>query len=83
MSTIREAGEGKGNDLAIILQTPSNSTSLNKRYLSEINIMDVDDENSNKRIKTHPEREMTMQDEQSADDEKKGLILHQKDVQIR
>ena len=45
--------------------------------------MDVDDENSNKRLKTQPEREMTMQDEQSVDDEKKGLLLQQHRVQIR
>ena len=31
---IIEAGEEKGNDLDIIVQTPSNSTSLNKRALS-------------------------------------------------
>ena len=44
--------------------------------------MDFDEENSNKILKTQPEREMTMQDEQSVDDEKKGLILQQH-VQIR
>ena len=58
---IIEAGEEKGNELAIIAQTPSNSTSLNKRNLPEINmIMDVDDENSNKILKTQLEREMMM-----------------------
>ena len=31
--------------------------------------MDVDEENSNKRLKTQLEREMMMQDEQSAHDE--------------
>ena len=50
--------------------------------LSEIEIMDADEEYSNKRLKTQLEREMTMQDEQSADDEKKGLILRQHHVQI-
>ena len=45
---IIDASEEKGNDLAIIVHTPSNSTSLNKRDLSEIDIMDVDEENSNK-----------------------------------
>ena len=33
--------------------------------------MDFDDENSNKILKTHSEREMAMQDELSAVDEKK------------
>ena len=36
--------------------------------------MDVDDENSNKILKTQPKREMTMQDEQSADDEKRSYF---------
>ena len=57
---IIEVGEEKGNELDIIVQTPSNSTFLNKMNLSEIDIMDVDEEKSNKRLKTLPEREMTM-----------------------
>ena len=62
--------------MAIIVHTPSKSTSLNKRDLSEINIMDVDEENSNKRQNTQPEREMTMQDEQSVDDQKKVFFYN-------
>ena len=44
--------------------------------------MDFDEENSNKRLNTQPEREMMIHDEQSADDEKKGLILQQQHLQI-
>ena len=36
---IIDVGEEKGNDLAIIAHTSSNSTSLNKRDLSEIDII--------------------------------------------
>ena len=36
---IIDAGEEKGNDLAIIAHTSSNSTSLNKRDLLEIDII--------------------------------------------
>ena len=40
------------DDLSFIVQTPSNYVSMNKRTLSWINTMYVDDENSNKRMKT-------------------------------
>ena len=73
---IIEAGEEKGNVLATIVHTPSNSTLVNKRSLSERDIMDFNDENSNIRLKTQPEREIAMQDEQSADDEKKVLFYN-------
>ena len=45
--------------------------------------MDFNDENSNKRIKTQSEREITMQNEQGVDGAKKGLLLQQEHVQIK
>ena len=71
---IIDAGQEKGNELSIILHTPSKYNSLNKRDLSKIDIMDVCEENSNKRLNTQPKREMTMHDEKSVDDEKKVLF---------
>ena len=45
------ADEERRNDLALTIQAPSNSDLVNKKTLLEIDIMDIDDENSSKRVK--------------------------------
>ena len=55
---------------------------MNKRTLSDIYIMDVDDENSTKRMKTQYKGEIIRQDEQNLDDSWKIFILQQHHVQM-
>ena len=49
-----EADEDKRNRLTTVAQTPVNSNILNKRILSKTDGMDVDEDISHKKIKTHP-----------------------------
>ena len=49
-----EANEDKRDRLAVSVQTFVNSSVMNKRTLSKVDGMDVDEEISNKKIKTHP-----------------------------
>ena len=49
-----EANEDKRDNLAVSVQAFVNSSVMNKRTLSEVDQMDVDEEIYNKKIKTHP-----------------------------
>ena len=50
---------------------------MNKRTLSEVDQMDVDEEISNKNIKTHPQNELTI-----SEDLKKMVLFQKKSVQM-
>ena len=45
--------ESRSNELIIAVQVPDNPSILNKRSLFEIESMDVDENSSCKKIKTH------------------------------
>ena len=49
-----EANEDKRDKLVVVVQTSINSSVMNKRTLSEVDGMDVDEDISNKKIKMHP-----------------------------
>ena len=49
-----EANEDRRNELTVSAQASVNSSIMNKRSLSEANGMDVDEDISHKKIKTHP-----------------------------
>ena len=58
-----EANEDKRDRLAVSVQASVNSSVMNKRTLSEADGMDVDEEISNKKIKMHPQDELTISEE--------------------
>ena len=72
-----EANEDKRDRLAVSVQTSVNSNVMNKMTLSEANGMDVDEEISNKNIKTHPQDELTILEEISSEVKKKFVQMHQ------
>ena len=50
-----EIDEDRSNELTAAVQAPDNPSILSKRSLSETNGMDVDENISHKKIKTHPQ----------------------------
>ena len=72
----------KRDDLTLMIQTPVNSNPVNKRAISKIDNMEVDEEVSNKRIKIQSQGEVVMRDEQSLSDSGKSILLQQKPVQM-
>ena len=48
---------------------------MNKRTLSEADGMDVDEEISNKKIKTHPQNELTISEEIFSEDLNKMVLF--------
>ena len=77
-----EADEDRRNRLIAVAQMPINSRILNKRSLSETNVMDVDEDISNKRIKTHPQYHQTISKEIFSEDLKKMVMFQKKSVQM-
>ena len=70
-----EANEDKRDRLAVAVQTSVNSIVMNKRTLSEVDGMDVDEEISNKNIKTHPRGELTIPEEIFSEDLKNMVLF--------
>ena len=58
-----EANEDKRDELAVTVQMYVNSSVMNKRTLSEADGMDIDEDISNKKIKKHPQDELTISEE--------------------
>ena len=58
-----KANENKRDKLAASVQTSVNSSVMNKRTISEAYGMDVDEDISNKKIKTHPQDELTISED--------------------
>ena len=74
-----EADEDRRNILTAVAQTLVNSNILNKRSLSKTDGMDVDENISHKKIKTHPQDDQTIIEEIFSEDLKK-MVLFQKKV---
>ena len=55
--------EDRRNRLAVAAQESVNFNIMNKRILSEVDGMDVDDDISHKKIKTHPQDEQIISKE--------------------
>ena len=55
-----EDNENKKDKLPLIVQMSVNSGVMNKRTLSEADGTNVDEEISNKKIKMHPQNELTI-----------------------
>ena len=77
-----EANEDKRDRLAVSVQTYVNSSVMNKRTLSEGDCMDINEEISNKKIKTHPRDELTISEEIFSQDLKKMVPLQKTSVQM-
>ena len=75
-----EVDEDRRNRLTAVAQTPINSSILNKRSLSEIDVMDVDENISHKNIKTHPQGDQTISEEIVSRDLKKMVLFQKKSV---
>ena len=65
MKEIIEIDVEKRYNLALMIQTPESYGSYNKRIISEIDSMEVDEEISRKRIKIQSQGEIIIQDEQN------------------
>ena len=63
------------------IQAPDNPSILNKRRLSEIENMDVDENSSCKKIKTHSE-DVQVSGEMILEDSKKIVLFPKKSVQM-
>ena len=74
-----EADEDRRNILTAVAQTYVNSNILNKRSLSETDGMDVDEDISHKKIKTHPQYQ-TIIEEIFSEDLKKMVLFQKKSV---
>ena len=59
-----------------------NSSVMNKRTLSKADGMDVDEEISNKKIKTHPHAELTISEEIFSEYLKKMVLFQKKSVKM-
>ena len=55
-----EVDEDRSNKLTAVAQVPNNSNILNKRSFSKTDGMDVDENISHKKIKTHPQGDQTI-----------------------
>ena len=77
-----EVDEDKSNKLIAVAQTPDNSSILNKRSLSETDGMDVDENISHKKIKTHPQGDQTISEEIVSEDLKKMVLFQNKSLQM-
>ena len=73
-----EANEDKRDKLALTVQMSVNSGVMNKRTLSKVDGMDVDEEISNKKIKMHPENELSI-----LEDLKKMVLFQKTSVQMQ
>ena len=58
-----EVDEDKSNKLTAMAQRPDNPSILNKRSLFETDAMDVDENISHKKIKTHSQGDQTISEE--------------------
>ena len=69
--------------MALTAQMSVNSGVINKMTLSEADGMDVDEETSNKKIKMHPQNELTISEELFSEDLKKMVLFRKKPVQMQ
>ena len=67
--------------MALVVQMFVNSSVMNKRTLSEVDGMDVDEEISNKKIKMHPQNELTISEEIFSKNLKKMVLFQKQFVQ--
>ena len=70
-----EADEDKRNRLTAVAQMLVNSSILNKRSLFETDGMDVDENISHKKIKTHSQGDQTISEEIVSEDLKKMVLF--------
>ena len=77
-----EVDEDRSNKLTVVAQTPDNPSILNKRTLSETDGMDVDENISHKKIKTHSQGDQTISEEIVSEDLKKMVLFQKKSVQM-
>ena len=77
-----KANEDKRDKLAVVVQTSVNSSVMNKRTLSKADGMDLDEEISNKKIKTHPQYYLTISEEIFSEYLKKMGLFQKKSVQM-
>ena len=77
-----EVDEDKSNKLTAVAQTPDNSSILNKRSLSEIDGMDVDENISHKKIKTYSQGHQTISEEIVSEDLKKMVLFQKNSIQM-
>ena len=73
--------EIRSNEQTAVVQAPDNPSILNKRSLSEINGMDVDENISHKKIKTHLQDDQVSEEIVSEDSNKMVLFL-KKSIQM-
>ena len=69
--------------MALTVQMSVNSGVMNKRTLSKADGMDVDEHISNKKIKMHPQNELTISKEIFSEDLKKMILFQKKSAQMQ
>ena len=74
-------GESRSNELTAAVQAPDNPRILNKRSISEIESMDVDENSSYKNIKTHSQDDQ-VSGEIVSEDSKKIVLFPKKSIQM-
>ena len=77
-----EADENRRNRLIVMAQASVNSSIMNKRTLSEVDGMDVDEDISYKKIKTHPQDEKTNSEEIFSEYLKKMVLFQKNSIQM-
>ena len=70
-----EADEDKRDKLALTIQMSVHCSVINKRTLSEIDCIDVDEEISSKKIKMQPQNELIISEEVVSEDLKKMVLF--------
>ena len=73
--------EGSSNESIAVVEVPYNPSILSKRSLSKTNGMDVDENISHKKIKTHPQYEQVSGDIVS-EDSKRMVLFPKKSIQL-
>ena len=68
--------------MTAVAQTPDHPSILNKRSLSETDGMDVDENISHKKIKTHPQGDQTISEEIVSEDLKNMVLFEKKSVHM-
>ena len=77
-----EANEDKRDRLVVSVLASVNSSVINKRTLSEADGIDVDEDISHKKIKTHPQDGQTISEEIFSEYLKKMVLFQKKSVQM-